>query len=73
MVRPEALDLSPDPDGNATVTAIAFLGPFSRVHCVLADGTDVSAQMSSTAAREFRVGDRVRIHVERSAVLVVPR
>jgi putative spermidine/putrescine transport system ATP-binding protein len=73
MVRPEALDLSPDPDGVATVTAVAFLGPFSRVHCVLADGTAVSAQMSSSAAREFSPGQRVRIDVERSAVLVVPR
>jgi putative spermidine/putrescine transport system ATP-binding protein len=73
MVRPESLELSADRDGTATVTAVAFLGPFSRVHCALADGRDVSAQMSSSAAREFRVGDRVRIDLERAAVLVVPR
>ncbi len=73
MVRPEALDLAADQNGTATVTAVAFLGPFSRVHCTLADGTPVSAQMSSSAAREFRVGDRVRIDVEPAAVLVVPR
>jgi putative spermidine/putrescine transport system ATP-binding protein len=72
MVRPEALSLSSDPDGVATVTSVAFLGPFSRVHCLLADDTDVSAQMSSSAAREFRPGDRVRIDVERAGVLVVP-
>jgi putative spermidine/putrescine transport system ATP-binding protein len=73
MVRPEALDLTLDPAGGATVTAVAFLGPFSRVHCVLDDGTAVSAQMSSSAAREFRPGNRVRIDVERAGVLVVPR
>jgi putative spermidine/putrescine transport system ATP-binding protein len=73
MVRPEALDLSPDPAGAATVTSVAFLGPFSRVHCALGDGTAVSAQMSSSAAREFSPGDRVRIEIERSGVLVVPR
>jgi len=73
MVRPEALGLSPDADGTATVTAVAFLGPFSRVHCALPDGTAVSAQMSSSAAREFSAGDRVRIDVERSGVLVVPQ
>jgi len=73
MVRPEAIDLAADADGEATVTAVAFLGPFSRVHCALADGTELSAQMSSSAAREFRVGDRVRISVEPSAVLVVAR
>jgi putative spermidine/putrescine transport system ATP-binding protein len=72
MVRPEALSLSPDPQGVATVTSVAFLGPFSRVHCALVDGTTVSAQMSSSAAREFRTGDRVRIEVERAGVLVVP-
>jgi putative spermidine/putrescine transport system ATP-binding protein len=73
MVRPEALDLTSDPDGDATVTAIAFLGPFSRVHCTLSDGTDLSAQMSSSAARGFRVGDRVRVDVEPSPVLVLSR
>jgi putative spermidine/putrescine transport system ATP-binding protein len=72
MVRPEALSLSADPGGVATVASVAFLGPFSRVHCELADGTPVSAQMSSSAAREFRTGDRVRIDVERAGVLVVP-
>jgi len=72
MVRPEALSLAPDAAGVATVTSVAFLGPFSRVHCVLGDGTPVSAQMSSSSAREFRVGDRVRVDVERAGVLVVP-
>jgi putative spermidine/putrescine transport system ATP-binding protein len=72
MVRPEALSLAPDPAGIATVTSVAFLGPFSRVHCVLADGTPVSAQMSSSAARGFRAGDRIRVDVERAGVLVVP-
>ncbi len=59
MVRPESVTVDADPSGTASVTSVAFLGPISRVHLTLADGTAVGAQMASSAARAFAPGDRV--------------
>ena len=72
MVRPEAVTVTADPAGTASVTSVAFLGPISRVFCTLADGTVVNAQMTSSAARAFGPGDRVTVGVEPTGVLVVP-
>jgi putative spermidine/putrescine transport system ATP-binding protein len=71
MVRPESVTVTADPAGTASVTSVAFLGPISRVFCTLADGTVVSAQMTSSAARAFGPGDRVTVGVEPTGVLVV--
>ena len=71
MVRPESVTVDADPSGTASVTSVAFLGPISRVHLTLADGTAVGAQMASSAARAFAPGDRVTVGVEPSGVLVV--
>jgi putative spermidine/putrescine transport system ATP-binding protein len=71
MVRPETVTVESDEAGDATVTSIAFLGPISRVHTAVAGGGVVSAQMSSSQARRFRPGERVRLGVEPSGVLVV--
>lgn len=71
MVRPESVTVAADPSGSASVTSVAFLGPISRVHLTLADGTAVGAQMASSAARVFTPGDRVTVGVEPSGVLVV--
>jgi putative spermidine/putrescine transport system ATP-binding protein len=71
MVRPEAVTVTRDAQGSAYVTSVAFLGPISRVHCALPDGTHVSSQMGSSQAREFAVGERVTLGVEPTGVLVV--
>ncbi|GAB2445445.1 ABC transporter ATP-binding protein [Nocardioides hungaricus] len=71
LVRPEAVRLDPDAAGEATVTAVAFLGPVSRVTVTLADATLVDAQLPSPAAARLQVGDRVRVSVEPVPVLVV--
>ncbi len=71
MVRPESVTVSADPAGSASVTSVAFLGPTSRVHVTLADGTAVDAQMASSAARAFAPGDRVSVGIEPTGVLVV--
>ena len=73
MVRPEAVTVVGDADGDARVTSVAFLGPISRVHVETADGSLLTAQMSSSQAREFGPGERVRLGVEEAAVLVVRR
>jgi putative spermidine/putrescine transport system ATP-binding protein len=70
LVRPESVSVAADPSGRATVTSVAFLGPVSRVHLTL-DGADLIAQMSSSRAKGLAAGDRVRVEVEPSPVLVV--
>ena len=71
MVRPESVVPTADPDGSATVASVEFLGPFSRVHLTTGDGTTVVAQLASARARELAPGDRVRLGVEPTGVLVV--
>jgi putative spermidine/putrescine transport system ATP-binding protein len=72
MVRPESVTVTADPAGTSTVSSVAFLGPISRVYCALSDGTIVSAQMASSAARVFSPGASVQVGVEPGGVLVVP-
>ncbi|RAV18266.1 spermidine/putrescine ABC transporter ATP-binding protein [Mycolicibacterium sp. GF69] len=72
MVRPEAVRLAADPAATSTVGSVAFLGAISRVHVTLPDGTPVSAQMASSAARGFAAGAPVTVGVEADGVLVVP-
>jgi putative spermidine/putrescine transport system ATP-binding protein len=71
LVRPESVEMSPDEAGDATVSSVAFLGPISRVHVTVPDGAVLTAQMSSHQASDFAVGERVRLSVEPSGVLVV--
>ncbi|MGA9376802.1 MAG: ABC transporter ATP-binding protein [Mycobacterium sp.] len=71
LVRPEAIRLTADPAGTATVRSVAFLGAVSRVVVTLADGSSVTAQVSGQV---FGFGDRVRLGVapdETAGVLVV--
>ena len=72
LLRPEAVTVTADPGGTATVKSVAFLGPISRVYAALADGTVVDAQLTSAAARAFEPGAPVTLGVEPTRVLVVP-
>ncbi len=71
LVRPESVSLVPDPGGEARVVGISFLGPVSRATAVLGDGTEVLAQLTGSAGHRLRVGDRVRVEVDATPVLVV--
>ena len=71
LVRPEAVSLTPDADGHATVAAVAFLGPVSRATVTLDDGTLVVAQLASQAATRLQIGERVRVQIAGGPVLVV--
>lgn len=72
MLRPEYVTVTADPAGAATVKSVAFLGPISRVYVELLDGVVVSAQLSSSQARTFTVGERVTVGVVPTTILVVP-
>ena len=72
MVRPEAIDVEPDPAGAGSVQNVSFLGPISRVGVDVPGHGLVTAQLSSSAARQIGVGDRVRLVIEPQPVLVVP-
>ncbi|WP_104107948.1 ABC transporter ATP-binding protein [Nocardioides sp. 616] len=73
LVRPESIVLVADAGATTTVTSVGFLGPVSRVHCALEDGTDVIVQLASSAATQLRPGDRVALTVSPAPVLVVGR
>ncbi|PRC42989.1 spermidine/putrescine ABC transporter ATP-binding protein [Mycobacterium sp. ITM-2017-0098] len=70
MVRPESVTVTADPAGTSTVSSVSFLGAISRVNVTLPDGTAISAQMGSSAARAFAPGDPVRVGLEPGGVLV---
>jgi len=71
MVRPESVTVQDDPDGNATVASVAFLGPISRVYVNLPDGPVIHAQLPSSQARAFEAGQTVSVGLEPAPVLVV--
>jgi putative spermidine/putrescine transport system ATP-binding protein len=71
LVRPEAVRVSVNGGGSATVAAVAFLGPVSRVSLTLNDGTLVLAQMPSSEAVALEVGQPVDVTVDPVPVLVV--
>src|SRR3954470_1801979 len=70
LVRPESVSLPRDQQGHGVVSSVAFLGPVSRATVTLDDGTLVVAQLSSATAADLSVGDRVRVEVRPSPVLV---
>jgi putative spermidine/putrescine transport system ATP-binding protein len=72
MVRPESVTVTADPTGTASVSSVSFLGAISRVTVGLPDGSTISAQMASSAARGFAPGDPVTVGIEPAGVLVVP-
>jgi putative spermidine/putrescine transport system ATP-binding protein len=51
MVRPEAVTVTAEPAGTATVSSVAFLGPISRVYIAMPDGSVINAQITGSAAR----------------------
>jgi putative spermidine/putrescine transport system ATP-binding protein len=71
LVRPESVSLVADQSGHATIASIAFLGPVSRATATLSDGTLVVAQLASQAALRLTIGERVRVEIAGSPVLVV--
>jgi putative spermidine/putrescine transport system ATP-binding protein len=71
LVRPESVELSPDPAGAAQVVAASFLGAIGRVQVRLADGTLLLAQVPSGEVGRFGHGDPVRVTLKPVAALAV--
>jgi putative spermidine/putrescine transport system ATP-binding protein len=72
LVRPESVDVEPDPDGTAHVLAASFLGPMSRVTVALPDDTLVVAQVSSAELPDLPPGTAVRVRLRPVPVVVGP-
>ena len=73
LVRPEYVELTPDPDGgNGKVVAATFLGSLCRVEVALTDGTPVLAQVSTTEVAALEPGTSVRVGVRPTPVLALP-
>jgi putative spermidine/putrescine transport system ATP-binding protein len=60
LVRPESIDVTPDPDGPGRVLTASFLGPMSRVTVALGDRS-VVAQIASARMADLTPGTAVRI------------
>jgi putative spermidine/putrescine transport system ATP-binding protein len=71
LVRPEVVELRPDPAGPDRVVAASFLGSIARVQVRLADGTLVLAQVSSADVANFHHGDAVRVGLKSTPALAV--
>ena len=60
LVRPESVDVTPDPDGSGRVLTAGFLGPMSRVTVAVGDLV-VIAQVDSGRMADLPPGTAVRL------------
>ncbi|MCZ7417389.1 ABC transporter ATP-binding protein [Streptomyces sp. WMMC897] len=74
LVRPEAVRVEADPDGDAQVVTASFLGAVTRVTLRrAADGTVVKADVPTYEATALTPGTAVRLSLPDRPVLVAPR
>jgi putative spermidine/putrescine transport system ATP-binding protein len=71
LIRPEVVELRPDPAGPDRVVTVSFLGSIARVQVQLSDGTIVLAQVSSADVGRFRHGDAVRVGLKPTPALAI--
>jgi putative spermidine/putrescine transport system ATP-binding protein len=71
LVRPEMVELNPDPGGPDRVVTATFLGSIARVQVRLGDGTLVLAQVPSAEVGRFRQGDPTRVVLKPMPALAV--
>jgi putative spermidine/putrescine transport system ATP-binding protein len=70
LVRPEAVRVTADPQGGATVVAASFLGAITRVTVRLSDGTEVKADVPTETAAALPVGSAATLTLPERPVLV---
>ncbi|WP_043683369.1 ABC transporter ATP-binding protein [Streptomyces xylophagus] len=73
LVRPEAIHVNADDAGDARVVGTAFLGAVVRVSVLLADGTEVKADLPTHEATTLGAGVAVRVSLPERPVLVAER
>ncbi|MFJ9422113.1 ABC transporter ATP-binding protein [Streptomyces sp. NPDC101249] len=73
LVRPEGVRLTADDGADARVVATAFLGAATRVTVLLADGTEVKADLPTHEAAALTAGTAVRVSLPERPVLVAER
>jgi putative spermidine/putrescine transport system ATP-binding protein len=61
LVRPESVDVLPDPAGTGRILAASFLGSTSRVTVAMPDDLLVTAQVASSRLPELTPGTAVRV------------
>jgi putative spermidine/putrescine transport system ATP-binding protein len=70
LVRPEAVDVVADPDGEGQVVATTFLGATTRLTVRLADGREVKVDVPTHEAGVLGAGARVTPNLPDRPVLV---
>src|SRR6476646_3546207 len=73
LVRPEQVRVTPDEAGTAQVLAVTFQGAISRARIRTADDTELTAQLSGSAAGQLVEGMRVDLGLDADSVLVAAR
>ncbi|AUA08335.1 ATP-binding cassette domain-containing protein [Streptomyces sp. SID8382] len=73
LVRPEAVHVAAEGQGDARVVATAFLGATTRLTVRMADGVEVKADLSTHEAAALATGTTVRVSLPRRPVLVAER
>ncbi|MEU7056650.1 ABC transporter ATP-binding protein [Streptomyces sp. NPDC046197] len=73
LVRPEAVQVRAEAEGDARVLATAFLGAVVRVTVRLADGTEAKADLPAHEAAGLGAGAAVRVSLPDRPVLVAER
>ncbi|MCX6363177.1 MAG: ABC transporter ATP-binding protein [Actinobacteria bacterium] len=71
LVRPESIQVTPSPDGNATVAAMSFRGAICLLRIRLAAGNVVLVQVPSAESAELALGASVRATMRAVPVLAV--
>ena len=73
LVRPEAVVVTPDPDGDATVVVATFRGSSTRLRLLLVDGSELLADVASHRSSELSPGSRASVALlERPVLLAGP-
>ncbi|MCQ8830046.1 ABC transporter ATP-binding protein [Streptomyces malaysiensis] len=73
LVRPEAVHVAAEGQGDARVVATAFLGATTRLTVRMADGVEIKADLSTHEAAALAAGTAVRVSLPRRPVLVAER
>ena len=71
LVRPESIQVTPSPDGTATVAALSFRGAICLLRIRLAAGNVVLVQVPSAESAELALGASVRATMRPVHVLAV--